>query len=153
MSCAIDGRVAVVTGSSRGLGRAIALELASHGSKVVINYLHSRQEAERLRDEIRDRAGEAICLQANVAEEAEAKRLIDTAVQEFGGIDILVNNAGINRERLLRMMKSEDWHDVLRTNLDSVFYCTHAAARHMMKQRRGHIVNIASTVGQMGNIG
>ena len=153
MSCMNSGRAAVITGSSRGLGRAIALELAAHGCSVAINYRESREQAEQVQAEIADKGGHAICVQADVSDQAQARQLIEAAAEAFGTIDILVNNAGINRDRLIRRMKPEDWQDVLLTNLNSVFFCTQLAVGYMIKQGGGHIVNIASVIGQIGNIG
>ena len=148
-----NGRVALVTGSSRGLGRAIVRELAEHGCAVVINYHKSSQPAQELQAELLDKGARVICVQANVADQEDARRLVDTTVKELGGIDILVNNAGIKRDRAIRLMKADEWRAVLSADLDSVFYCTNAASAHMMRRRNGHIVNIASTIGQMGNVG
>jgi len=148
-----NGKVAIVTGSSRGLGRAIVRELADHGCKVAINYYNSKDEAERLLAELKDKGQEAICVQAGVAHPDEVQRLIDTTVKELGGIDILVNNAGVNRDRTIRRMTPEEWREVLATDLDSVFYCTYAALPHLIERGGGRIVNMSSIVGQMGNLG
>ena len=152
MSCVSD-KVAIVTGSSRGLGRAIARELAEHGCKVAINYYQSQELAEQLLAELKDKGQEAICVQAGVAHPDEVQRLIDTTVKEFGGLDILVNNAGVNRDRTIRRLSVEEWREVMATDLDSVFYCTYAAVPHMIERGGGRIVNISSIVGQMGNLG
>ncbi len=109
MSCLNHDKVAIVTGSSRGLGRAIARELADHGCKVVINYFQSKDQAEQLKAELKDKGQEAICVQAGVADPDDVQNLIDTAVKEFGGIDILVNNAGVNRDHTIRRMSVEEW--------------------------------------------
>ena len=153
MSCLNHGKVAIVTGSSRGLGSAIVRELADHGCRVVINYFQSREQAEELQAELKGKGQEAICVQAGVAHPDDVQRLIDTTVKEFGGIDILVNNAGVNRDRTIRRMSAEEWREVIATDLDSVFYCTHAALPHMIERGGGRIVNMASIVGQMGNLG
>ena len=153
MSCLNHGKVAIVTGSSRGLGRAIVRELADHGCKVVINYFQSKELAEQLQSEMKDKGQEVICVQAGVAHPDDVQNLIDTTVKEFGGIDILVNNAGVNRDRTIRRMATEEWREVIATDLDSVFYCTQAALPHMIERGGGRIVNMSSIVGQMGNLG
>lgn len=153
MSCLNSGKVAIVTGSSRGLGRAIVRELADHGCKVAINYYQSKDLAEQLLAELKDKGQEAICVHAGVADPDQVQNLIDTAVKEFGGVDILVNNAGVNRDRTIRRMTVEEWREVLATDLDSIFYCTYAALPHMIERGGGRIVNMASIVGQMGNVG
>ena len=153
MSCLNHGKVAIVTGSSRGLGRAIVRELADHGCKVVINYFQSKELAQKLQAEMKDKGQEAICVRASVANPDDVQNLIDTTVKEFGGIDILVNNAGVNRDRTIRRMSAEEWREVIATDLDSVFYCTNAALPHMIERGGGRIVNMSSIVGQMGNLG
>src|SRR3989337_2383687 len=152
MSC-LNDKVAIVTGSSRGLGRAIVRELADHGCKVVINYFQSKEDGEQLLAELKDKGQEAICVQAGVAHPDDVQNLIDVTVKEFGGIDILVNNAGVNRDRTIRRMSVEEWREVMSTDLDSVFYCTYAALPHMIERGGGRIVNMASIIGQMGNLG
>ena len=152
MSCLSD-KVAIVTGSSRGLGRAIASELADHGCKVVINYYTSKEAAEQLAAELKNKGQEALILQAGVAHPDECQRLIEETVKHFGGLDILVNNAGVNRDRTIRRMTVEEWREVLSTDLDSIFYCTYAAVPHMIERGGGRIVNMSSIVGQMGNLG
>ena len=153
MSCLNHGKVAIVTGSSRGLGRAIVRELADHGCKVVINYFQSKELAQKLQAEMKDKGQEAICVRAGVANPDDVQNLIDTTVKEFGGIDILVNNAGVNRDRTIRRMSAEEWQEVIATDLSSVFYCTNAALPHMIERGGGRIVNMSSIVGQMGNLG
>ncbi|MCH7810684.1 MAG: 3-oxoacyl-ACP reductase FabG [Chloroflexi bacterium] len=152
MGC-LSEKVAIVTGSSRGLGRAIAWEFAEHGAKVVVNYYQSKELAEALVKEIKDKGGEAIAVQASVANADECGALIEAAIKEFGGLDILVNNAGVNRDRTIRRMTAEEWREVLSTDLDSVFYCTAAAVPHMIERGGGRIVNMASIIGQKGNVG
>jgi len=152
VSCLSD-KVAIVTGSSRGLGRAIASELADHGCKVVINYYTSKEAAEQLAAELKNKGQEALILQAGVAHPDECQRLIEETVKHFGGLDILVNNAGVNRDRTIRRMTVEEWREVLSTDLDSIFYCTYAAVPHMIERGGGRIVNMSSIVGQMGNLG
>jgi NAD(P)-dependent dehydrogenase (short-subunit alcohol dehydrogenase family) len=152
VGCLTD-KVAIVTGASRGLGRAIARELAEHGAKVVVNYYQSKEPADALVGEITSAGGEAIAVQAGVAHPDECQALIEAAVKEFGGLDILVNNAGVNRDRTIRRMTAEEWREVMSTDLDSVFYCTYAAVPHMIERGGGRIVNMASIIGQMGNLG
>ncbi len=140
----LEGKAALVTGASRGIGRAIASELARAGASVVVGYRSGKDEAESLADEIGGRA-----VQADVSDAAEAKRL----VEEAGDIDILVNNAGLTRDGLLARMSDDDWRTVIETNLSSVFYTCRAACRPMMKKRAGAIVNVSSIVGVHGNWG
>lgn len=146
------GKVAIVTGASRGIGRSIALSLAAEGARIVaVDMVPEGVEA--LAAEIKAMAGEAIAVQGNVTVSADAERMIDAAVAAFGRVDILVNNAGITRDALLLRMKDEDWDAVLSVNLKGAFLCSRAAAKVMSKQRYGRIINIASIVGQMGNAG
>jgi 3-oxoacyl-[acyl-carrier protein] reductase len=142
--CSLDGRTALVTGGSRGIGRAIALALARAGATVVIGYRSGADEATELANEIGGRA-----IEADVSSAADARRL----VEESGELDILVNNAGLTRDGLLARMSDEDWHDVIQTNLSSVFYTCRAVTRPMMKRRAGAIVNVSSIVGLHGNFG
>ena len=149
----LTGKCAVVTGASRGIGRAIALELASQGAKVVVNYSGSEQKALQVVDEIKANGGEAIVVQANVSDSVSVQQLMKAAVDTYGSLDILVNNAGITRDNLLMRMKDDEWDDVINTNLKGVFLCTKAVTRQMMKQRAGRIINISSIVGVAGNPG
>ncbi|WP_341322656.1 3-oxoacyl-[acyl-carrier-protein] reductase [Solibacillus sp. FSL H8-0523] len=149
----LTGKCAVVTGASRGIGRAIALELASLGARVVVNYSGSADKAQQVVDEIKTNGGEAIAVQADVANGESVQQLMQTALSTYGSIDILVNNAGITRDNLLIRMKDDEWDDVLNTNLKGVFLCTKTVARQMMKQRAGRIINISSIVGVVGNPG
>ncbi|MBE6100513.1 MAG: 3-oxoacyl-[acyl-carrier-protein] reductase [Selenomonas ruminantium] len=149
----LDGKVALVTGASRGIGRAVALKLASEGAKVAINYAGSQGKAEEVKAEIEKMGGEAILVQANVADSAAVEEMVAKVLEAFGTIDILVNNAGITRDGLLARMKDEDFEAVVDTNLKGVFYCTKAVAKLMMKKRSGRIVNMASVVGLTGNAG
>ncbi len=142
--CSLEGKLALVTGASRGIGRAIAAELAGAGAQVVVGYRSSADEAEALAAEIGGRA-----VQADVADPDQAARL----VQEAGDLDILVNNAGLTRDGLIARMSDEDWHTVLDTNLGGVFHTCRAAARGMMRKRGGAIVNMTSVVGLHGNPG
>ena len=149
----LEGKVAVVTGASRGIGRAIALKLADEGAKVVVNYSGSQAKAEEVVAMIQENGGEAIAVQGSVSKTEEVTALMDAAVKTFGSLDILVNNAGITRDNLLMRMKEDEWDDVLDTNLKGVFLCTKAVTRQMMKQRAGRIINISSIVGVAGNAG
>ena len=149
----IEGKVAFVTGASRGIGRAIALTLDEAGADVAVNYAGNAAAAEEVAAEIRKMGRRALILQGDVSQTEAAAAMLDAVVAEFGRCDILVNNAGITRDGLLMRMKEEDWDAVLNTNLKGVFNCTKAALKYMMKQRSGKIVNIASVVGIMGNAG
>jgi 3-oxoacyl-[acyl-carrier protein] reductase len=149
----LDDRVAVVTGASRGIGRAVAIKLSGLGARVVVNYLSNKTAAEDVLRVIRGMGGEAIAVQANVSVFADAQRLIQSALDHFGRLDILVNNAGTTRDALLVRMSEEDWDVVIDTNLKGPFNCTKAAQRPMIKQRYGRIVNISSIAGIMGNAG
>jgi 3-oxoacyl-[acyl-carrier protein] reductase len=149
----LNDNVAVVTGASRGIGRAIALELARRGATVVVNYNTSAQAADEVVSAIQAQGGRAITVQADVGDFDQAARLIKTAIDTFGHIDILVNNAGTTRDQLIMLMREDDWDVVLRTNLKGVFNCCKAAARQMMRQRSGRIVNISSVSGIAGQGG
>ncbi|TVQ23819.1 MAG: 3-oxoacyl-[acyl-carrier-protein] reductase [Leptolyngbya sp. DLM2.Bin15] len=146
-------QVAVVTGASRGIGRAIALALAEAGAKVAVNYARSSQAADEVVEKITAAGGEAIALQADVAQADQVDGLISAVLERWGRVDILVNNAGITRDTLLLRMKPEDWQAVIDLNLTGVFLCTKAVSKLMLKQRSGRIINIASVSGQMGNPG
>ena len=146
------GKVAIVTGASRGIGRSIALALASEGARIVAVDMVS-DGVEALAAEIRNGGGEAVAVQGNVTVPADTEKMIDEAVSAFGRVDILVNNAGITRDGLLLRMKDEDWDAVLSVNLKGAFLCTRAVSKVMAKQRYGRIINMASIVGQMGNAG
>ena len=149
----LDGAVAVVTGASRGLGRAIAEELANGGAKVVVNYSRSKEPAEEVVSQISENGSEAIAVQADVSDAEQAQRLIDESIEQFGRIDILVNNAGINRDKTLKKLTIEDWDVVVQTDLNSAFYTVHAALPQMMEQESGCIINMSSFIGQAGNVG
>ena len=149
----LQSQVAVVTGASRGIGRAIALELAMLGATVVVNYVRSSQAAEDLVSEITSGGGSAIAIQADVSKAEEVDALIKTVLEKFNQIDILVNNAGITRDTLLLRMKPEDWQAVINLNLTGVLLCIRAVSKSMLKKRSGRIINIASVAGQMGNPG
>jgi len=149
----LDGKTALVTGASRGIGRAVALCLAAEGARVAINYAGNVKAAEEVKASVEAAGGTAILCQADIADSAAVEAMIADVVKEFGAIDILVNNAGITRDTLLMRMKDEDFAKVLDTNLKGVFYCTKAVAKLMMKKRSGRIVNMASVVGLVGNAG
>lgn len=149
----LEGKVALVTGGSRGIGKAIALMLAANGADVAVNYAGNQAAAEAVAEEIKAMGRKAIIIQGDVALTAVCTEMVDKVVAEFGKIDILVNNAGITRDTLLMRMKEEDWDAVMNTNLKSVFNCTKAAVKYMAKQRSGRIVNISSVVALMGNAG
>ncbi len=149
----LQDRVAVVTGASRGIGRAIALVLARRGAKVVVNYRRSAEAAHDVVQTIRDAGGQAEAFQADVADFEQAQALIQFARDTWGRIDILVNNAGITRDKLFMQMKPADWDEVLRTNLYSTIHCSKAAIRPMLRQRYGRIINITSVAGIIGNAG
>jgi 3-oxoacyl-[acyl-carrier protein] reductase len=149
----LTDRVAVVTGSSRGIGRAIALKLASLGAKVAVNYYGSEDAAQEVVEEIESGGGEAIAVQADVKDAEQAKELIGAALEAFGRLDILVNNVGITRDTLLMRMKEDDWDIVMNTNLKGTFNCTKAAQRTMIRQRYGRIINITSVSGVAGQVG
>lgn len=149
----LDGKTAVVTGASRGIGRAIAIELAKEGANVVVNYSGSKEKADQVVEEITKLGTKAISVQANVSDADSVQNLMKEAIEQFGSIDILVNNAGITRDNLIMRMKEEEWDDVINTNLKGVFLATKAVTRQMMKQRSGRIINISSVVGVLGNAG
>ena len=149
----LEGKVAVVTGASRGIGRAIALSLAEAGADVVVNYAGSEAAAKDTAAAIEAMGRKALTVQANVGKTEEADLLVKTALDQFGRIDILVNNAGITRDNLIMRMKEEEFDQVIETNLKGVFNCVKAVTRPMMKQRSGRIINISSVVGVIGNPG
>ncbi|MDP5338768.1 MAG: 3-oxoacyl-[acyl-carrier-protein] reductase [Nodularia sp. (in: cyanobacteria)] len=149
----LQGQVAIVTGASRGIGRAIALELATQGATIIVNYANSSGAAESVVADITAAGGQAIALQADVSKAEQVDTLISTVMEKFKRIDIFVNNAGITRDTLLLRMKPEDWQAVIDLNLTGVFLCTRAVSKIMLKQRSGRIINIASVAGQMGNPG
>lgn len=149
----LTGKVAVVTGSSKGIGASIASALAAQGAKVVVNFRSSPAEAEAVVAAITQNGGRAVAIQADVSQSEEAQRLIQTAIDTYGQIDILVNNAGTTRDQLIMKMKDEEWDLVLQTNLSSVYYCSKAVVRPMMKKRGGRIINITSVVGLSGQAG
>lgn len=150
----LENRVALVTGASQGIGRAIALKLASNGAMVAINYYPGQNEkAALVVEEITRSGGLAFPVAADVSKNTEVEEMVDSVIKRFGTLDILVNNAGITRDQLLLRMKDQDWEAVLTTNLNGVFYCTRAALKGMLKNRWGRVVSIASVVGVIGNAG
>ncbi len=149
----LEGKIAVITGASRGIGAAIAVELAAQGARVVINHRDSASQAEEVLARIAAAGGEAVLAQADVSLLADAQRLMKETTDRFGRIDILVNNAGTTRDMLLLMMSEDDWDTVIRTNLKSAYNCCKAAIRPMFKQRYGRVVNITSVVGLAGQAG
>lgn len=150
---ALSEQVAIVTGASRGIGRATAIALAATGVKVVVNYAQSSGAAEEVVTEIEKNGGNAIALKADVSKTEEVDSLIEQTLKTFGRIDILVNNAGITRDTLLLRMKLEDWQAVIDLNLTGVFLCTKAVSKVMLKQKSGRVINITSVAGLMGNPG
>lgn len=148
-----DGKSAIVTGASRGIGREIALLLAEEGARVAVNYSGSKDKADDVVKLITESGGEAFAIQADVSDADGVKIMVDKTLEMFGSIDILVNNAGITRDNLLMRMKEDEWDDVININLKGVFLCTKGVTRQMMRQRAGRIVNVASIVGVSGNPG
>jgi acetoacetyl-CoA reductase/3-oxoacyl-[acyl-carrier protein] reductase len=149
----LDGKAALVTGASRGIGRAIAEELAHEGTKVAINYQSNDAKAQEVVDVITKFGGTAILAKANIADPQEARAMIKRVASQFGRLDVLVNNAGITRDKSLRKMTDEDWVQVIQTNLNAVFFCTSAAIPIMAEQNFGRIINISSMNGQIGAFG
>jgi len=149
----LSGKVALVTGASRGIGRAIALRLAAEGAKIAVNYAGNTAAAEEVKAAIEKNGGTALLIQTDVSDAAAAAEMVARVHEELGGLDILVNNAGITRDTLLLRMKDEDFDAVINTNLKGVYACTKAAAKLMTKQRSGRIVNLTSVVGEIGNVG
>ncbi len=148
-----EGKTAIVTGASRGIGREIALQLGREGAKVAVNYSGSKEKAEEVVALIQEAGGEAFAIQADVSNAESVKNLVDETIKTFGSLDILVNNAGITKDNLLMRMKEDEWDSVIDTNLKGVFLCTKAVTRQMIRQRAGKIVNVASIVGVSGNPG
>lgn len=146
-------RVAIITGASRGIGKAVAFALAAEGANVVVNYASSSTAAEQVVAEICEAGGKAIAILADVSKSEQVDALINGTLEKFGRIDILVNNAGITRDALLLRMKPEDWQAVIDLNLTGVFLCTRAVSKVMLKQKSGRIISITSVAGQMGNPG
>ncbi|WP_374717646.1 3-oxoacyl-[acyl-carrier-protein] reductase [Neobacillus sp.] len=149
----LAGKIALVTGASRGIGREIALELARQGANVAVNFSGSEAKAGEVVDEIKSLGQDAFAIKCNVANSEEVAEMVKAVIDRFGRLDILVNNAGITRDNLLMRMKEEEWDDVININLKGVFLVTKAVTRQMMKQRSGRIINISSIVGVSGNAG
>lgn len=152
-SKSLEGQTAIVTGASRGIGKAISIFLAKEGAEVIINYSSSLENANKVVSEINSFGGKAYPLQADISNENSVNELIKTVLEKNNTIDVLVNNAGITKDGLLMRMKTDDWQKVLDLNLSGVFYCTRAVSRQMLKQKKGRIINITSVVGLMGNPG
>lgn len=149
----LEGKVALVTGASRGIGRAVALKLAAEGAKVAINFAGNLAKAEEVKSIIESNGGEALLVQGNVADFETVNEIVKKVVDAWGRVDILVNNAGITRDNLLLKMSESNFDEVIATNLKGVFNCTKAVTKLMMKQREGRIVNMSSVVALMGNAG
>ncbi|MEK3645298.1 MULTISPECIES: 3-oxoacyl-[acyl-carrier-protein] reductase [unclassified Aeribacillus] len=149
----LSGKTALVTGGSRGIGRAIAIDLAKNGADVAVNYSGNEEKANEVVEEIESLGRKAFAIRANVANADEVNSMVNEVIERFGRLDILVNNAGITKDNLLMRMKESEWDDVININLKGVFNCTKAVTRQMMKQRSGRIINIASIVGIAGNAG
>jgi len=153
MAGALQGQVAVVTGGSRGIGRACAIALANEGADVVINYTSNEDAAKATAAECEKAGVKTLVVKADVSEADEAQQLVKAAEETFGKVDILINNAGINRDKTIQRMSVEEWDDVIETDLSSVFYMTNAAVGGMRERNYGRIVNMSSVIGQMGNMG
>ena len=149
----LEGHVALITGASRGIGRAIALRLAGEGVRVAVNYNTGAEPAQQLVDEITAQGGEALAIQANVADEAQVKSMAAQVLDKWQRLDILVNNAGIRNDRLLLRMTTQEWDDTLNVNLRGAYFCTRAVLPAMVRRRRGRIINMSSVVGVAGNPG
>ncbi|TMD66614.1 MAG: 3-oxoacyl-ACP reductase FabG [Chloroflexi bacterium] len=150
----IDGAVVIVTGGARGIGRAIAEELGREGARVVVNYAKSKEAAEELATQLQQKGSpEAVAIQADVSDAAQAAKLVEETIQRFGRIDVLVNNAGINVDRSMKNLSPEDWDKVIKNDLSSYFYMAKAALPQFLQQKSGKIINISSVIGQMGNFG
>lgn len=153
MTMNLAGKFALVTGASRGIGKACALKLAELGADVAVNYSSSKEKAEEVVSQIRKMGRQAVAIKADISIQEEAEALVEDTIKYLGGLDILVNNAGVARDSLLIRMKEEDWTKVLETNLSSVFFTTKSASKYMMKKRQGRIINMSSVVGVSGNAG
>ncbi len=149
----LEGKIALVTGGSRGIGKAIAKRLASEGATVVINYTQNDTAAKETAKEIEDAGGQASISKFDVSDFDAVHEAVDKIIENYGGLHILINNAGITRDTLLMRMKEEDWDNVMSVNLKGMFNCTKAVTRNMLKQREGRIINLTSVVGEMGNAG
>ena len=149
----LKGKIAVVTGASRGIGRAIAVKLAAEGAVVIINYNRSKDEAEKVKEQIEASGGQVKLIQCNVASFESCEKMFEEVMKEFGRIDILVNNAGITKDGLLMKMSEDDFDAVVDTNLKGAFHCIRFVSRAMIRQRSGRIINISSVSGVLGNAG
>lgn len=149
----LEGRTAIVTGASRGIGRAIALALAREGARVALNYQSNDAMAQEAAQEIRDRGGECLLAKANVAEAQQARAMVKRVLEQWPRLDIMVNNAGITRDKSIRRMSDVEWLDVIQADLNSVYFCTTAAMQPMIEQKYGRIINISSVNGQTGSFG
>jgi acetoacetyl-CoA reductase len=152
-SSSLKGKVALVTGASRGIGRAIAIEFARRGAAVAINFRSGAEHAEAVGKEIQELGGECMLIKGDVSKKEQAHRIVEQVLDRWKRLDILVNNAGITRDRTLRKMTEDDWAEVISVNLNGTFYCTSAAVPAMMNQKYGRIINISSVVGQSGSFG
>ncbi len=153
MAPRLEGHVALVTGASRGIGRAVALRLAAEGARIAVNYNSGEAPAQDLVEEISANGGEAVAIQADVSDEAQVKSMVAQVRKQWNRLDILVNNAGIRNDRLLMRMNTREWDDTLNVNLRGAFFCTRAVLPLMARQRRGRIINMSSVVGVAGNPG
>jgi 3-oxoacyl-[acyl-carrier protein] reductase len=149
----LQGKVAIVTGATRGLGKAIAIELAKEGAQVVLTYHSKKDLAQEVVAEICDAGGTALSYRVDVGELKEVQHMVEDVLGRFGRVDVLVNNAGVNRDELLMSMEEDDWQTVMRTNLGGVFHCTKAVAQQMVFQKQGRIINISSVAGEKGGRG
>lgn len=149
----LTNKTALVTGGSRGIGRAIALTLAEKGAKVAVNFAGNEEKANEVVKAIVDNGGEAFAIQANVAQFEDVQNMVKKVISTFGSLDILINNAGINKDNLIMRLKEDEWDEVINVNLKGVFNCTKAVTRQMMRQKKGRIINITSIVGVAGNPG
>lgn len=149
----LKGKIALITGGSRGIGKSISKRLASQGATVVINYTQNETAAENTKKEIEESGGQVITSKFDVADFDKVHEEVDKIIEKLGGLHILINNAGITKDTLLMRMKEEDWDNVISINLKGIFNCTKAVTRNMFKQREGRIVNLTSVVGEMGNAG
>src|SRR5882757_1506226 len=153
MNKLLEGKVAIVTGASRGIGEAIAVKLAEEGAQVAFTYLSSEEKARVLEDKLKGLGVKAKAYKSNAGVFAECESLVNDVMKEFGAVDICVNNAGISKDNLLLRLSPEQWDDVIKINLNSVFYMTKQVIRPMMKARAGSIINMSSIIGEMGNAG
>ncbi len=153
MAPRLECHVALVTGASRGIGRAVALRLAAEGARIAVNYNSGEAPAQDLVEEISANGGEAVAIQADVSDEAQVKSMVAQVRKQWNRLDILVNNAGIRNDRLLMRMNTREWDDTLNVNLRGAFFCTRAVLPLMARQRRGRIINMSSVVGVAGNPG